>query len=117
MENSIIAWCRSHVEMLSSPNKIKSSNTDYFAAIERMNFTEIPVDCAGSVQLLNAPANRSFKVEWSMEATLIADWNEKHRKFSGVNFLGIAPIVLGSASARGDLKGEEQSNTRAEKLP
>ena len=100
--DSIVAWCHRYVENLVSPNKIRSSNAEYLAGVERMNFTEIPVDCVGSAQILKSLENRILKVEWSMEATLIADWNQKQQKFSGVNSLGVAPTVLGAVKARGD---------------
>jgi hypothetical protein len=91
--DAIVAWCVGHVESLASPNRIKSSNAEYFAGIERMNFTEIPVDCVGSAQLLKNPESRALKVEWSMEATLVADWSQKQQKFRGVNSFRIAPGV------------------------
>jgi hypothetical protein len=97
--DTIVAWCHYHVESLPTPNKIKSSNAEYFAAIEQMNFTEIPVRCAGSAQLLKSAEARTLKVEWSMDATLVADWNQKRQTFSGLSYLRVVPSVSSERSS------------------
>jgi hypothetical protein len=91
---SVVAWCSDYIENLPSPNKIKSSNADYFSGIARMDVTEIPVTCVGNAQVLRSSLGQTLKVEWSMDATLVGDWNQKRQKFSGVNSLQVAASAV-----------------------
>lgn len=87
---SVVAWCSDYRENLQSANMIKSSNSDYFAGIERMNVTELPVSCVGNSKSIRSSLGQTLKVEWSLDAILVGDWNQRHQKFSGENFLRLA---------------------------
>lgn len=89
---SIVGWCSDYVENLASPNKIKSSNADYFAALERANVTEIEVNCVGDSHLLRPSGGSTLTIAWSVEAMLLGDWNQKRQRFSGVHSVGVAQI-------------------------
>jgi hypothetical protein len=88
-----VAWCAQHIDNLESPNKIKTSNADYFAGIEQMNYVDIPVRCMGNADALKATRLSALKITWTLQATLAGDRNQRTQTFTGAYAPGSAPAA------------------------
>jgi hypothetical protein len=82
---SVIAFCEQSRAALESPNTYRTPE-QYFPAIEEMNFTEIPVTCAGPprhVERLKTDGTSAMLLQWRASLTLITERNEANRDFAG----------------------------------
>jgi hypothetical protein len=82
----IVVWCSSYIPELETPHNINNP-LDYFPAVARMQFTDIPVECVGpaaAAQMLAAPGNKTrVELQWIANLALMGERGEQARKFEG----------------------------------
>ena len=88
--DEMIAVCRQSVDMLETPNNILVP-AEYLPALRRMEYTEVPVECAGPAALA-APSDAPIRVEWTAHVTLVGDREKEQRTYTYTgNGLASAP--------------------------
>jgi hypothetical protein len=77
----VIAWCSAYVAELESPNNILYP-ADYFPALQRMEYSDIPVDCVGPASAAEGLTDSSqIEVRWIADVTLIGDRNTLDKRY------------------------------------
>lgn len=91
-----LASCSTYVEMLETPNTIRVP-AEYFPALRRMEFTDIPVDCVGPSAAAAELAGASVRVDvqWRVEVMLIGDREKRETTFEALE--RARPLLLASS--------------------
>lgn len=89
-DGGIVAWCAAYVEELETPNNILNP-VEYFPALQRMEYTEIPVSCLGPADGSGGlQAGAELDLEWEALVTLIGDRETLERTYSGMQVVQVA---------------------------
>jgi hypothetical protein len=95
-DGGVIAWCSGYVAMLETPNTILYP-AEYFPALRRMEYTDIPVECVGpSEAAAQLRSGADVQARWTAKVTLIGDRERVEREYrgGGATVLAVAPGVL-----------------------
>jgi hypothetical protein len=90
-EDEVIGYCSEHVRMLETPNNIVVPAL-YFPTLERMTYTNIPVDCVGPahiVERLSKGSNPQVDVVWQANVTLIGDRSQEETEYEGTEAVAL----------------------------
>jgi hypothetical protein len=80
--SQVVAWCASYLPVLETPNTL-TDRKEYFAALKRMEYTHLRVDCLGPTQAGQGGAPGSLQVQWSAKVTLVGDRELQMRIYHG----------------------------------
>jgi hypothetical protein len=90
-DNEVIGYCSKHVRMLETPNNIVVP-AKYFPTLQRMTYTDIPVDCVGPANImerLSTGSNVEVDVIWQANVTLIGDRSQEEREYEGTESVAL----------------------------
>jgi hypothetical protein len=76
-----VAWCAAYVTVIETPNNITDPQ-QYFPALKRMEYTDIPVRCYGPKEAAAATGG-PLGVQWVANVTLVGDREQESREFRG----------------------------------